>query len=211
MIAAVMCYALGDSELRAAPMNFTRSVPNVVTGLRLITVPVVVVLMLSNSLTTAFWVIVAAGISDGLDGYLAKRLDAVTRLGTVLDPLADKALLIALFICLATLDLLPGWVVCLMILRDILIVGGVLLSRVTALSILIEPTTISKLNTFLQIFLGMWMLGQAVLGADVPYIAGSLILLVALTTLASGTLYLSRWTAGYGVTATKGYAVVTGE
>ena len=211
MIAVVMCCALGDSETRAAPMNFTRSVPNVVTGLRLIAVPVVVVLMLSNSLATAFWVIVAAGISDGLDGYLAKRLDAVTRLGTYLDPLADKALLIALFVCLATLDLLPGWLVCLMILRDILIVGGVLLSRVTALSILIEPTTISKLNTFLQIFLGMWVLGQAVLGADVPYVAGSLILLVALTTLASGTLYLCRWTAGYGVTATKGYAVLTGE
>ena len=192
-------------------MNFTRSVPNVVTGLRLIAVPVVVVLLLSNSLTAAFWVLVAAGISDGLDGYLAKRLDAVTRLGTYLDPLADKALLIAVFVCLATLDLLPGWLVCLMILRDMLIVGGVLLSRVTALSILIEPTTISKLNTFLQIFLGMWVLGQAVLGVDVRYIAGSLILLVALTTLASGTLYLSRWTAGYGVKATKGYAEVTGE
>jgi len=206
-----MCYALGGREPRAAQMNFTRSVPNVVTGLRLIAVPVVVVLLLSNSLTAAFWVIVAAGISDGLDGYLAKRLDAVTRLGTYLDPLADKALLIAVFVCLATFDLLPGWLVCLMILRDMLIVGGVLLSRVTTLSILIEPTAVSKLNTFLQIFLGMWVLGQAVLGVDVPYIAGSLILLVALTTLASGTLYLSRWTAGYGVKATKGYAEVTGE
>ena len=81
----------------------------------------------------------------------------------------------------------------------------------TALSILIEPTTISKLNTFLQIFLGMWVLGQAVLGEDVPYIAGSLILLVVLTTLASGTLYLSHWTAGCGLTATKGYTEMTGE
>ena len=206
-----MCCALGGREPRAALMNFTRSVPNVVTGLRLIAVPVVVVLLLSNSLTAAFWVIVAAGISDGLDGYLAKRLDAVTQLGTYLDPLADKALLIAVFVCLATLDLLPGWLAYLMILRDMLIVGGVLLSRVTALSILIEPTTISKLNTFLQISLGMWVLGQTVLGADVPYIAGSLILLVVFTTLASGTLYLSRWTVGYGVTATKGYAEVTGK
>ena len=206
-----MCYALGGRELRAAPMNFTRSVPNVVTGLRLIAVPFVVVLLLSDSLTAAFWVIVVAGISDGLDGYLAKRLDAVTRLGTYLDPLADKALLIAVFVCLAILDLLPGWLVCLLILRDMLIVGGVLLSRVTALSIMIEPTMISKLNTFLQIFLGMWVLGRAVLGADVYYIAGSLILLVVLTTLASGTLYLFRWTAGYGVTAARGYAGVTGE
>ena len=206
-----MCCALGGRELRAAPMNFTRSVPNVVTGLRLIAVPFVVVLLLSDSLTAAFWVIVVAGISDGLDGYLAKRLDAVTRLGTYLDPLADKALLIAVFVCLAILDLLPGWLVCLLILRDMLIVGGVLLSRVTALSIMIEPTMISKLNTFLQIFLGMWVLGRAVLGADVYYIAGSLILLVVLTTLASGTLYLFRWTAGYGVTAARGYAGVTGE
>ena len=192
-------------------MNFTRSVPNVVTGFRLIAVPAVVILLLSNSLTAAFWIIVAAGISDGLDGYLAKRLDAVTRLGTYLDPLADKALLIAVFVCLATLDLLPGWLVCLMILRDMLIVGGVLLSRVTALGIMVEPTTISKLNTFLQICLGMWVLGQAVLGVDVPYIVGSLIFLIVLTTLASGTLYLFRWTAGYGVTAARGCAEVTGE
>ncbi len=192
-------------------MNFIRSVPNVVTGLRLIAVPAVVMLLLSNSLTAAFWIIVAAGISDGLDGYLAKRLDAVTRLGTYLDPLADKALLIAVFVCLATLDLLPGWLVCLMILRDMLIVCGVLLSRVTALGIMVEPTTISKLNTFLQIFLGMWVLGQAVLAVDVPYIVGSLILLIVLTTLASGTLYLFRWTAGYGVTTARGCAEVTGE
>ena len=206
-----MCYAWVGREPRAAPMNFIRSVPNVVTGLRLIAVPAVVMLLLSNSLTAAFWIIVAAGISDGLDGYLAKRLDAVTRLGTYLDPLADKALLIAVFVCLATLDLLPGWLVCLMILRDMLIVGGVLLSRVTALGIMVEPTTISKLNTFLQIFLGMWVLGQAVLAVDVPYIVGSLILLIVLTTLASGTLYLFRWTAGYGVTAARGCAEVTGE
>ncbi len=206
-----MCYAWVGREPRAAPMNFIRSVPNVVTGLRLIAVPAVVMLLLSNSLTAAFWIIVAAGISDGLDGYLAKRLDAVTRLGTYLDPLADKALLIAVFVCLATLDLLPGWLVCLMILRDMLIVCGVLLSRVTALGIMVEPTTISKLNTFLQIFLGMWVLGQAVLAVDVPYIVGSLILLIVLTTLASGTLYLFRWTAGYGVTAARGCAEVTGE
>ncbi len=206
-----MCCALGSLEPRAAAMNFTRSVPNVVTGFRLIAVPVVVVFLLSNSLTAAFWVIVAAGISDGLDGYLAKQLDAVTRLGTYLDPLADKALLIAVFVCLAILGLLPGWLVCLIVLRDMLIVGGVLLSRVTALSIMIEPTMISKLNTFMQIFLGMWVLGQVVLGADVPYIAGSLILLVVLTTLASGMLYLFRWTAGYDVTAARGNEGVTGE
>ena len=206
-----MCCALGSLEPRADAMNFTRSVPNVVTGFRLIAVPVVVVFLLSNSLTAAFWVIVAAGISDGLDGYLAKQLDAVTRLGTYLDPLADKALLIAVFVCLAILGLLPGWLVCLIVLRDMLIVGGVLLSRVTALSIMIEPTMISKLNTFMQIFLGMWVLGQVVLGADVPYIAGSLILLVVLTTLASGMLYLFRWTAGYDVTAARGNEGVTGE
>lgn len=206
-----MYSALVGREPRAAPMNRYRSVPNVVTGLRLVAVPIVVFLLMGNGLTAAFWVIVAAGVSDGLDGYLAKRLDAVTRLGTYLDPLADKALLISVFVCLSTIDLLPGWLVCLVILRDTLIVGGVLLSRVTHLKITIEPTVVSKLNTCLQILLGMWVLGQAVLGTEVPFIAAGLISLVALTTLASGTLYLSRWIVGYGVTRNEGYAEVTGE
>jgi len=188
-----------------------RALPNVVTGFRLITVPVVIFLLLDFSLMAAFWIIVAAGLSDGLDGYLAKRMDAVTQLGTYLDPIADKALLISVFCCLAALTLLPAWLVCLFIKRDLLIIGGVMLSKLTDMELTVEPTFYSKLNTFLQIALGMWVLGQAALGLDVPIAAAALIYLTALTTLVSGAIYLARWIAGYGVEAVLDYAEVIGE
>ena len=178
-------------------MNLYRSLPNLVTGLRLLAVPIVVFLLLDDKLTAAFWVIVAAGLSDGLDGYLAKRMDAVTKLGTYLDPVADKILLIAVFVCLVALRLLPVWFVCLVIMRDTLIIGGVIFSKLINFELIVEPTIISKLNTLLQILLGMWALGQAVLGFNIFFVTLGLIYLTAVTTLVSGTIYLSRWTVGF--------------
>lgn len=178
-------------------MNLYRSLPNLVTGLRLLAVPIVVFLLLDDKLTAAFWVIVAAGLSDGLDGYLAKRMDAVTKLGTYLDPVADKILLIAVFVCLVALRLLPVWFVCLVIMRDTLIIGGVIFSKLINFELIVEPTIISKLNTLLQILLGMWALGQAALGFNIFFVTLGLIYLTAVTTLVSGTIYLSRWTVGF--------------
>ena len=102
-------------------MDFLRLLPNSISLLRLLAVPLTVYLLMSQEMVAAFWVIVAAGVSDGLDGYLAKRFNAVTRLGTYLDPLADKAMLIAVCLCLVYLGYLPGWIVALAILRDLLI------------------------------------------------------------------------------------------
>ncbi|MEE2688714.1 MAG: CDP-alcohol phosphatidyltransferase family protein [Pseudomonadota bacterium] len=178
-------------------MNLYRSLPNLLTGLRLFAVPIVVFLLLDDKLTAAFWVIVAAGLSDGLDGYLAKRMNAVTKLGTYLDPVADKILLIAVFVCLVALKLLPVWFVCLVIMRDILIIGGVIFSKLINFELIVEPMFISKLNTLLQILLGMWALGQAVLGFNIFFVTLGLIYLTAVTTLVSGTIYLSRWTVGF--------------
>ena len=186
-----------------------RLLPNFVTGLRLIAVPVAVFLLLDYRLAMAFWVIVAAGLSDGLDGYLAKRMDAVTRLGTYLAPVADKALLMAVFICLVQLGLLPGFLVCLVIMRDLLIMGGVMLSKLTDLELMVVPTLVSKLNTFLQIVLGMWVLGQAALGYNVSFVTSGLIYVTTVTTLVSGTIYLARWTTSYGVEAKQDYAKAT--
>ena len=175
-----------------------RALPNIVTVLRILAVPVVVVLMMDNALATAFWVILVAGLSDWLDGFLAKRLDAVTLLGTYLDPIADKALLIAVFICLTLMGFIPGWIVCLMIMRDLLIIGGVLLSNVIELDLNVEPIAVSKLNTVLQIALVMSALMQPALELELPYLTDALIYLAGLTTIVSGTLYLSRWTGGFG-------------
>lgn len=188
-----------------------RALPNIVTILRLIAVPIVVVLLLDNSLVAAFWLILAAGLSDGLDGFLAKRLQAVTRLGTFLDPVADKALLIAVFLSLTQMGILPGWIVCLVIMRDLLIIGGVLLTRFVDLDLNVEPIVVSKINTFLQIVLVMGSLGQAAFALDFLYLTPLLIYSVTLTTILSGTLYLARWTGGFGASSDKKFVEAEGE
>ena len=174
-----------------------RKIPNLITILRLIAVPVIVLLLIDNRLVAALWVIMVAGLSDGLDGYLAKRFKAVTPLGAYLDPIADKTLLIAVFLCLTYLGLLPGWIVCVVVMRDVLIVGGAILSNLLDLALKIEPISISKLNTFLQIALGLLTLFHAVIENEIPYVTHVLVYCVALTTFVSGTVYLAKWSCGF--------------
>ena len=174
-------------------MSFQQSLPNIITGLRLLAVPVVVALLLDNAFIAAFWLIVAAGVSDGLDGFLAKRLDAVTRLGTYLDPIADKLLLVSVSLCLAHLGFLPGWFVALVLLRDLLIIGGVVLSGAIELDLKITPLFVSKMNTLLQIILIVFTVGQAAVGAHLPAVVTGIVYLVTVTTILSGTSYLARW------------------
>jgi cardiolipin synthase len=175
-------------------MKVLRLLPNGISLLRILAVPLTVYLLLSQEIATAFWVIIVAGVSDGLDGYLAKRLNAVTRIGTYLDPLADKTMLIAVCLCLAHLGFLPCWIIALAILRDLLILGGVLLSNILELELNVDPILISKLNTVLQIFMVSFALGHEVLGWDLLQAVSALVYLVAFTTVVSGTLYLARWT-----------------
>ena len=175
-------------------MKVLRLLPNGISLLRILAVPLTVYLLLSQEIAAAFWVIIVAGVSDGLDGYLAKRLNAVTRIGTYLDPLADKTMLIAVCLCLAHLGFLPCWIIALAILRDLLILGGVLLSNVLEFELNVDPILISKLNTVLQIFMVSFALGHEALGWDLLQAVSALVYAVAFTTIVSGTLYLARWT-----------------
>ena len=175
-------------------MKVLRLLPNCISLLRIFAVPLTVYLLLSQQMTAAFWLIIVAGVSDGLDGYLAKRLNAVTLIGTYLDPLADKTMLIAVCLCLAHLGCLPCWIIALAILRDLLILGGVLLSNVLELELSVDPILISKLNTVLQIIMVAFALGREAMGWDLLQVMSALVYLVAVTTIVSGTLYLARWT-----------------
>ncbi len=175
-------------------MKVLRLLPNCISLLRIFAVPLTVYLLLSQQMTAAFWLIIVAGVSDGLDGYLAKRLNAVTLIGTYLDPLADKTMLIAVCLCLAHLGYLPCWIIALAILRDLLILGGVLLSNVLELELSVDPILISKLNTVLQIIMVAFALGREAMGWDLLHVMSALVYLVAVTTIVSGTLYLARWT-----------------
>ena len=106
------------------------SPPNVISLGRLLSVPLTVWVILQGYFVVAFGIFVAAGVSDAVDGFLAKRFGMETELGRYLDPLADKALLVAVFITLGQMGYLPVWLVILVVSRDVLIIGGVLLTYI---------------------------------------------------------------------------------
>ena len=170
------------------------NLPNVITLARLLSVPLTVWLILEARFAAAFWVFVAAGISDAADGFIAKRFDSRTRLGALLDPIADKALLVAVYVTLGAVGHLETWLVILVVFRDLLIVGGYLLVQALAQPIRAEPLIVSKLNTALQISLVGVLLAQLGLELEPGTAVKALVYAVAGTTILSGAAYLVRWT-----------------
>jgi cardiolipin synthase len=168
-------------------------VPNLITLARLLAVPVLVWLILDGKTAIAFWVFVGAGVSDAVDGFIAKHFDAQTVIGGFLDPLADKALLVSSFVTLGYVGHLPHWLVIMVVFRDFLIVGGAILYQTVTNELKAEPLPISKINTFAQIVLAAWVLGAVGLGVHVPAVHSLLILAVAATTIASGGAYVWTW------------------
>ncbi|MFC3027451.1 MULTISPECIES: CDP-alcohol phosphatidyltransferase family protein [Roseomonadaceae] len=166
------------------------TLPNAITFARLCAVPGAIWLMLQHRLDIAFWVFVAAGISDGLDGWLARVRNSRSALGALMDPVADKALLVSVYVTLAVLGVLPDWLAILVVFRDLLIVGGVLALYMLGQPPLIKPLWISKLNTVLQIGLAALALLLAGYGLGARALLDAAILLVAGTTLASGAAYV---------------------
>ncbi|WP_207458820.1 CDP-alcohol phosphatidyltransferase family protein [Azospirillum sp. SYSU D00513] len=173
------------------------SIPNIISFARLLSVPLAVYLILSGDLYWAFWLFVAAGLSDALDGAVARMCRARTVLGGYLDPIADKALLVSVYVALGHVDALPLWLVILVVFRDIMIVGGVLLAYTLKESLAMQPAYISKVNTVVQLVLVTAVLAPAGLGWPLPEMFGTtvmplLIWLCAATTVASGVAYVYR-------------------
>lgn len=167
--------------------------PNLISLARLLAVPFTVYLILQGAFEAAFWLFVAAGLSDAVDGFLAKRLGLESTVGGWLDPLADKALLVSVYISLGHAGHLPTWLVILVVFRDVLIVGGVLLIFVINGGIAPRPLYISKLNTAAQITLVAVVLGGLGVDPGVMVAITPLIWIVTATTLASGGSYLVNW------------------
>jgi len=184
-----------------------RDIPNIITILRIGIVPAVVISLLGERFTMALMLFAVAGISDGLDGYIAKRFNYISRLGSILDPLADKLLLVSTYIALGWLGLLPVWLVVTVIGRDVLIVCGALAYHHFIGQYEMAPSWMSKINTFFQIVLGLvavLTVSVLVLPADVVEI---LIYIVAVTTVMSGLNYIWIW----GVRAFRVRHSVQGE
>jgi cardiolipin synthase len=189
------CRSAGKVCTRALMMNrLGRNLPNLISLIRLLLVPAEIWLILDGSYGLAFWILVGAGISDALDGFIAKRFDRRTRLGALLDPFADKAMLVSVYITLGVIHQLAAWLVVLVVVRDVLIVGGFLLIQVFGVAKHYDPLLISKLNTGAQIILIGFVLGRLGLDAAPGWPDLVLSLMVAATTIVSGLSYLVRST-----------------
>ena len=166
------------------------NLPNAITFARLCAVPMAVWLVLHRDFLPAFWLFLAAGISDGIDGWLARR-NGPTYVGALLDPVADKALLMAMFVMLAMVGVLPDWLAIMVVFRDLLIVGGVLVLMLLGQPPAIKPLWVSKLNTVMQIILVAAALLLTGIGETLPWMLATLIWLAAATTFASGAAYIA--------------------
>ena len=172
-----------------------RNIPNFLSVLRVLLVPPVVFYLLEHNYTSALILFVIAGVTDSLDGWLAKHFHWESALGEILDPLADKLLLVSSYVCFYWLELLPLWLVASVILRDIFIVVGGVSYRVLFGKVDINPTYISKLNTLMQIVLVATMLLSLTWLPMDELIINVLIWTVLFTTIASGVMYVFSWGA----------------
>lgn len=169
------------------------NLPNLITLARLLASPLVVYLILNEAWTAAFWLFLIAGLSDALDGYIAKHFNARTLVGGYLDPLADKALLMSVFVTLGVRHHLAEWLVILVVFRDLLIIGGALLVHTLTGKLEMRPLMISKINTMMQFVLSAYVLAQLALGIDTAWLRHALIWAVAVTTALSGAAYVVSW------------------
>ncbi|PWS35496.1 CDP-alcohol phosphatidyltransferase [Falsiroseomonas bella] len=174
----------------AGPEALVFTLPNAITFARLCAVPATVWLVLQHRLDLAFWMFLAAGISDGVDGWLARVRNARSRLGAILDPVADKALLVSIYVTLAAIGVLPDWLAILVVFRDLVIVGGVIVLYLAGQPPAIQPILLSKANTVLQIALAALALLVAGFGLPGQKLVALLVWLVAASTFASGAVYV---------------------
>ncbi len=170
-----------------------RQLPNLISLLRILLVAPVVWSLLQGAYTTALILFLIAGLSDGLDGYLARRYHWITRLGGFLDPLGDKLLMVCGYLTLGWIGALPFWLVGTVIARDVIIVLGTLTYRWLIANVTAQPLLISKLNTGLQIVLVLTVILSLAGWLDLPMLVKGLMYLVFITTVMSGASYVALW------------------
>lgn len=169
--------------------------------MRFLLVPVVVYALLVGEWGWAFAGFLIAGISDGVDGFIARHFNQRSKLGAYLDPVADKVLLVSVFIVLGYLGSLPLWLVILAVSRDALIVSAVLLSTIMGHPVEMKPLMVSKANTAMQIVLVVFILSERALSIELGALLPALIYLSGILTVASAAAYLVAWLRhmnGYG-------------
>ena len=180
------------------------SIPNLITLARILSVPVMVWAIAQGWMQMAFLLFLAAGLSDAVDGYLAKRFGMSSELGAYLDPLADKALIVSIYATLGINGNIPRWLVILVVSRDIMIVGAVMLSWLVGRPLPVKPLMVSKLNTAAQfLFVGLVL---AALGFrfEAQWAIDAGMVVVAALTLLSVAGYVREWIRYMGAPAGPG-------
>jgi cardiolipin synthase (CMP-forming) len=170
-------------------------------------VPVIFWLLLNNHPRIAFFVFLAAGVSDAVDGYLAKRFKWTSELGAYLDPLADKILIVSIYIALAVSAQVPMWLVIAVVSRDILILLAVLLSWLVNRPFAIKPLNVSKVNTAAQLILATTVLGDNAFSLGLDLTREVLVWSTGVSTALSLAAYLQLWVRhmmGYGADESAG-------
>lgn len=181
-------------ECQALPRRGTfLSIPNLITMGRILSVPIVVWAIAAGHMRVAFLLFMAAAVSDAVDGFLAKRFGMTSELGAYLDPLADKALLVSIYIALGVAALIPRWLVILVVSRDIMIVGAVMLSWLVGKPVKMKPLLVSKLNTAAQLLFAGVVLAALAFAWQVEALLVLLMVLVAALTLLSVAFYVAEW------------------
>jgi len=183
------------------------NLPNIITLVRVILVPVIFWLLITGATQLAFAVFIVAGVSDAVDGYLAKTFGWQTELGAYLDPLADKLLLVSIFLALGVDGKLPLWLVVAVVSRDILIVIAVMLSWLLGRPVRIRPLIVSKANTVAQILLAAIVLADEGFGLGLGWLRFVLVWTTGVLTVASLAAYLHGWLlhmSGYESTGVRG-------
>ena len=168
-------------------------IPNLLTLARIAACPVLVLLLHEQNYSLALILFLVAGITDGLDGFIAKRFDCASTFGAILDPVADKLLSASAYIMLAILGDIPFWLLVVVMFRDLVIVVGYFLFVMMGADVPMRPTYSSKINTFVQISLMVMVLLEKATIVQIPLIVDALIIGVLITTVTSGIQYVWLW------------------
>ena len=180
-------------------MNFA----NIITVVRLLITPIIVWLIFSSYYGLGLIFFVFSGLSDALDGFIAKKYNQRTILGSYLDPVADKVLIVSSILALGYMGAIPPWLIILIVSRDLAILGAVIISWLVERSLKIEPIISSKINTFLQIFYTGLILLSLTYQEEIIYLDNFILptfsILIALSTLSSWFSYLILWLRSMGI------------
>jgi len=167
-------------------------IPNVITSTRILCVPCLIWMLFHQQFERSLLLVLFMGLSDALDGFLARCYDWKTTLGAYLDPIADKLMLLSAFIAFAVLGWVPWWLAMIIVTRDVVLLVGAFYYHLSTRQLKMEPLMISKINTCAQIILAVGLIYTQVSSLNVQ-VLNALMTIVACTTIASGTQYVMEW------------------